>query len=101
MSGAEVIGALLEYIGKHPDPDEELAKALRMILMLWAKGEKPEPKTESKKAEPKKKRKEFDMGKLKALREGGWSVPKIADEMKVSEQTIYNKLKQLEEQGNE
>ena len=96
MNGVEVIGALLEYIGKHPDPDEELAKALRMILMLWAKGEKPEQKTE-----PKKARKAFDMGKLKALREGGWAVPKIADEMGVSEQTIYNKLKQLEEQENE
>lgn len=35
------------------------------------------------------------MGKLQALHEGGWSVAKIADEMGVSQQTIYNKLKEL------
>ena len=59
----------------------------------------PEPKKEPKKApkkKPKKKQeKAFDMGKLKALYEGGWSVAKIADEMGVSQQTIYNKLKEL------
>ena len=37
------------------------------------------------------------MGKLKALRDGGWSVAKIADEMGVSQQTIYNKLKEVRE----
>lgn len=53
----------------------------------------PEPK---KKPQPKKKQeKAFDMGKLRALHEGGWSVAKIADEMGVSQQTIYNKLKEL------
>ncbi len=35
------------------------------------------------------------MGKLRALHEGGWSVAQIADEMGVSQQTIYNKLKEL------
>ena len=54
----------------------------------------PEPKKEPKKA-PKKQEKAFDMGKLRALHEGGWSVAKIADEMGVSQQTIYNKLKEL------
>ena len=43
----------------------------------------------------KKKERSFDMGKLAALYEGGWSVAKIADEMSVSQQTIYNKLKEL------
>ena len=54
----------------------------------------PEPK---KKPQPKKKKQEkaFDMGKLRALHEGGWSVVKIADEMGVLQQTIYNKLKEL------
>ena len=57
-----------------------------------------EPKVEEpKKEEAKKGRKPFDMGKLKALVDGGWAVPKIADEMGVSEQTIRNRMKQLEE----
>ena len=53
------------------------------------------PEPEAKKATPKKKKERFDMGKLRALHEGGWSVAKIADEMGVSQQTIYSKLKEL------
>ena len=57
---------------------------------------KPEPKPKkAPKKKPKKKEKAFDMGKLQALHEGGWSVAKIADEMGVSQQTIYNKLKEI------
>ena len=56
---------------------------------------KPEPKKAPKKKPKKKQEKAFDMGKLRALHEGGWSVAKIADEMGVSQQTIYNKLKEL------
>lgn len=52
-----------------------------------------EAKPES--AKPKKKKDQFDMGKLQALHEGGWSVAKIADEMGVSQVTIYSKLKEL------
>ncbi len=54
---------------------------------------KPDPKP--KKKPQKKQEKAFDMGKLGALHEGGWSVAQIADEMGVSQQTIYNKLKEL------
>ena len=49
----------------------------------------------TKKKPKKKQEKAFDMGKLRALHEGGWSVAKIVDEMGVSQQTIYNKLKEL------
>ena len=55
----------------------------------------PEPKKAPKKKPNTKQEKAFDMGKLRALHEGGWSVAKIADEMGVSQQTIYNKLKEL------
>lgn len=40
---------------------------------------------------------ELDAGKLKALRKAGWSHRKIADEMGVSEGTVCNRLKQMEE----
>lgn len=36
------------------------------------------------------------MGKVQALRNAGWSMKKIADEMGVSEGTIWNNLKKLE-----
>lgn len=41
------------------------------------------------------------MGKVTALRNAGWSMKKIADEMGVSEGTIWNNLKKLEEKENE
>lgn len=54
---------------------------------------KPEPKkTATKKIGPKKK----DLGKVKALREAGWPVTKIADEFGVAEQTIRNWMKEAE-----
>lgn len=39
------------------------------------------------------------MGKVKALRDAGWSFAKIADEMGVSHQTIANRL--MKEQENQ
>ena len=86
MKKMEVVRKLLTYIGKDAEEDKVIAEACLMLM--------PE---EPKKEEPKKGRKPFDMGKLKALVDGGWAVPKIADEMGVSEQTIRNRMKQLEE----
>lgn len=40
----------------------------------------------------KKPRKTVDVGKLIALHNAGWSVAKIADELKVSVQTVYKYL---------
>lgn len=101
MSDKEIIKTLLGVIGK----DLELDVAIRDVvlgLLDLQEDKKPEPKkepakrgrpkkTEEKKTEPKPK--PFDTGKLKALLDGGWSVAKIADEMGVSVQTIYNKMK--------
>lgn len=44
-------------------------------------------------AKRQQKRKPFDTGKMIALLRAGWNVPKIADEMGVSEPTIYNHMK--------
>lgn len=37
--------------------------------------------------------KTLDIGKIKALRNAGWSYEKIGDEMGVTGQTIFNHLK--------
>ena len=42
---------------------------------------------------PKHYKKELDVGKMRALRDAGWSLSKIADEMRCSPQTVANKLK--------
>lgn len=102
MNNSELIRSLVNVIGI----DLELDKAIKdVVLGLLELPEEPEPKkepakrgrpkkTEEKKTEPKKTEpKPFDTGKLKALLNGGWSVAKIADEMGVSVQTIYNKMK--------
>ena len=62
-----------------------------------------EVKTEATKspAKPKQKRKrpehykkELDVPKMRALRNAGWTLTKIADEMRCSPQTVCRKLKE-------
>ena len=91
MKKMEVVRKLLTYIGKDAEEDKVIAEACLMLMPEEPKKEEP------KKEEAKKGRKPFDMGKLKALVDGGWAVPKIPDEMGVSEQTIRNRMKQMEE----
>lgn len=53
--------------------------------------------TAIKNTAPKKKSgKEIDMGKVRALRNAGWSCEKIGEEFGVSGQTIINHLKKEE-----
>lgn len=64
-------------------------------------GTKPAGKEAKKKKVVKKpaapKRKPLDMGKVRALREAGWSLKQIGDEMGASPQTIANALNREEE----
>lgn len=63
----------------------------------------PEKCTETSKKRPKATKKDpeeagkkkIDDGKIRALYEGGWKVKDIADEMHLSDQTIYNHLKAM------
>lgn len=43
----------------------------------------------------------LDIGKIKALRKAGWTLAKIADEMRCSTQTIANHLARAEREGSE
>ena len=43
------------------------------------------------------KRKKVDTGKLLALRKAGWSMKKIGEELGISEGSVFNYLKKLEE----
>lgn len=40
-------------------------------------------------------KKDLDVGKMKALKNAGWSIEKIADEMKLSRSTVYRKLQMM------
>jgi hypothetical protein len=113
---AYCIGNVMKYISRYEKkgaPLEDLQKA--QVYLGWAvetfgsntkaepEPEPPaEPPAEVKKPERKKprtkatkkpgNRKELDMGKITALRDAGWSIPKIADEMGVSAPTIRKHL---------
>lgn len=68
--------------------EPELEKAQPEI-----KETKPTADKQRDAAKRQQKRKPFDTGKMIALLRAGWNVPKIADEMGVSEPTIYNHMK--------
>lgn len=79
-------------------PDSEQGKEKRRGTRTSG-GVVPEPekqKPEAQKPAAAKKqqtKKTFDTGKKLALLKAGWSIAKIADEMGVSEPTIYNHMK--------
>lgn len=60
-----------------------------MELPLMEADQLPPPTKKNKKVQ-------LDTGKLIALRNAGWSMKKIAEELKVSEGTVFNYLKKLE-----
>lgn len=72
---------------------EEIKELLGMMQPKAVVQEEP-PKAVVK-AKPKaKKKKEVDVGKIRALNKAGWSVEKIADEMRIGKSTVYKKLKE-------
>ena len=82
--------------------------ALEKEILPVVSREEPEPPAEKslsdltkelKQARPQKGKLDVDIGKMKALREAGWSYAKIADEMRISEGSVYNYLKRAEEEG--
>ena len=87
------------------------AGAVFAVMQTQAKAEErpkkePEPKAEAKPTPPPKspagqgRKRKLDTGKMRALREAGWSYEKIADEMGCSAGTVwnyFNKDKEAEE----
>lgn len=90
---------------------DDLSEAIRVLIMAVAEAEhapdpvKAEPVEEPKKEEPKKPgpkpgtkpkgQKKIDDGKIRVLREGGWSITAIADEMKLSAPTVKAHLQKM------
>ena len=103
MSNIEIVKVLLKHIGE--DLSQDKAIAAGCITILDATDPKPAVAASRQKAtdadapekpaasKPAAKREKFDTGKMKALLQGGWSIPKIADEMGVSDQTVRNHMK--------
>ena len=96
-----VVKILLKHISEHPEDARTVASGALSMLdgALKVEAEHGQEhgklktgapkKTETKSGAPKRGgRPPFDTGKLKALLRAGWDIPKIADEMQVTEATI-------------
>lgn len=97
MTNLEAVKALVRSMGDDATMVEAIKVGVLAILEDMEPGivpvkeqKKPEPKQEPK---PKKTGKEFDIGKAKALREGGWTLAGIAKELGCSQQTVANHLR--------
>ena len=96
QSRIKAIKLMINQLGE----DAELDRALRtgmLAILDTIEPEQPEPEPEpEKKPKPKKgTAKELDIGKIKSLREAGWTLAGIARETGVSQQTIANHLKKV------
>lgn len=105
MKAADVLRNLIRTMGSG---NPELDEALRISALTYLdkldppeqneeKPEQSEQKAEQKpeKTSASKKKKQLDTGKIKALREGGWTLAGIAREMGCSQQTVANHLKKM------
>ena len=95
MTDREIIKVLVNAI----EPSTEGEKVLKQIIIGLLESESPKKaEAKPKAAAPKKKpgRKPIDWPKAEACRKAGWSIPKIADELKCAEATVYSHFKSLE-----
>ena len=86
FNGYDIIASIDEVRALLTDAAPE-----KVIVQAPEMDPEPEPKKTNKKIP-------LDMGKVKALRKAGWTVEKIADDLRVSPSTIYSRLK---EEGGE
>lgn len=94
MTKTDLILSLIQIIEPKTERDAVIKAA---VIQLITPDESPDKPAEPEQDEPKPKKKgrpPFDRGKMKALLEGGWSVPKIADEMGVSTQTVKKYMRE-------
>lgn len=100
MTNNEMALQLIELLGADPKQNWILKNAIKELLTgpdSSKKSEAVNAEAEPSEEKPAKKsagrKSDFDTGKMNALLRAGWSVPKIADEMGVTSQTIKNHMK--------
>lgn len=83
MNGYEIYG--------RPD---EIVELIKLVVGDPCDAVRPEEPAPASDPAPKKSRAKVDVGKIKALHKAGWTVPKIADEMRLSAPTVRKYLKE-------
>ena len=77
-----------------PGPEPEPKKEQNLASEQGPASDKAAESTNTPPRRLTKQKINLDMGKLRALKKAGWNVAKIAEEMGVSQQTIYSRLKE-------
>lgn len=94
LAGCEFFRIVLEEEKRETEPAEVAEpKAVEEKAVMETK-EKPEPP----KPEATNK-KQIDVGKMKALRNAGWSIKQIAEEMQLVPSAVCGHLKKMEEEN--
>lgn len=90
------LGHMLEgcmFFRREPAMEVDLMEPAGQTIEFGpAEPEETQPDPPPQKKTEKKPKKTVDVGKLIALHNAGWSVKKIADELRVSIQTVYKYL---------
>lgn len=99
------LGNAIKYISRAGKKDptkkaEDLRKAVWYLERYIEKLESeeqgaPDPKPEKKAKKKDKGQQPIDDGKIKALREGGWKLAEIANEMSLSAMTVRAHLQKM------
>ena len=99
LAGCEFFRIVLEEEIRETEPAEkEPAEAAEPKAVE----EKPAMETKEKSESPKPEatnKKQIDVGKMKALRNAGWSIKQIAEEMQLVPSTVCGHLKKMEEEN--
>ena len=99
LAGCEFFRIVLEEEKRETEPAEkEPAEAAEPKAVE----EKPAMETKEKSESPKPEatnKKQIDVGKMKALRNAGWSIKQIAEEMQLVPSTVCGHLKKMEEEN--
>lgn len=103
LSGCEFFRIVPEKEKRETEPAEkeqaEVAKPEAMEKKPAETGMETKEKPEPPKPEATNK-KQIDVGKMKALRNAGWSMKQIAEEMQLAPSTVCGYLKKMEEGNN-
>ena len=102
MTNIEIIKELIKLVEPKTAGEDAIINAILALLdreeTATVKTAPAKTKTETASGSTKKpgRKSTIDWGKAEACYNAGWSIPKIADELKCSDQTIRNHFKALE-----
>ena len=98
MTKADIYKAISDLIADSDGASIDYIVGINDMGRYLAEQCKDAPTPESQQEKKSTRKIELDMGKVKALRDAGWTLKEIAEEMHVAPSTISNKLK---EEGEE